>query len=499
MRFDMVNNLLLPRATWLSKLMDPRRDIDKECGYPETVTIQDFKNLFLRGDIAGRVVTILPEESWNDGPQIFEDDSPEETEFEKAWEALNIQTNLIPTLERVDVLSGVGRYGVLLLGLDDGKKLNERVDGIDERGQPTQTGKKHNLLFVRPFDETQVTISKIINDTTNPRYGHPEMYRVDFVDTQAGEFIPTGGEGTLTTTQQEVHWTRIIHVADNRLSSDVYGTPRMEKVLNRLLDIRKIAGGSGEMFWKGGFPGLSLETLPGLDDVELDLDKTKDQLESYMNGLQRYLATVGMSAKSLSPQVADPTPHIEINVRLISVAMGIPWRVFMGSEAAQLASEQDSRAWNRRLARRREEYITPYIIRPLINRLVIFQVLPRPEQVLVHWPDLNSPSDKDKAEVAAKLTEALSKYTLGGVDTMIPPFAYLTLILGMGDDEARATLETAGVALDSADDLARKVAERNRMNDASGREDDQLRRGRNGPQDGSTGRGNGARRQRATQ
>ena len=440
---QILQNVLLERKLWLQRMLDPRRNVEYECGHPEVVTCEDYRHLFLRGDIAARVVSVWPEESWAERPIIFETEEDTETEFEKAWNALEKRLRILSTLLRADILSGIGRFGVILLGLNDGKPLSEPAAGVNERGEP-EGAPKHDLLYLRPLDEGLVTISKLQTDPTNPRYGQPVLYDLRFED-----------QGDLKIQSGQVHWSRIIHLADNRTSSDIYGVPRMEKVVNRLLDIKKIAGGSGEMFWKGGFPGISMEAMPNADEVvDFDTKDLKDQLEAYMNGLQRYLATVGMTSKQLTVQVADPGPHLEVQLRLISVAIGVPWRIFLGSEAAQLASVQDMRAWNRRLHRRREDYLPPYVISPLLDRLINLGVLPRPSQYIIHWPDLNSLSDADKADVAAKKTEALAKYVQGGCDVLMSPFFFLTLFLGLSDAEARAIInDSLGNQRDEDSDL----------------------------------------------
>lgn len=427
-------NMLLERQLWLRKLLDPRRDIEIECGHPPTITKEDYRHLFERGDIAARVVSVWPEESWSENPEIMETEDETETEFEATWTELQEQLNIYPMLERADILSGVGTFGVLLLGLDDGLNLDQPAPGINERGEAVgRSGGERQLLYLRAFDESYLQVNRLEGDVSNPRYGLPLSYNIMF-DTEN------------VAKQTAVHWSRVIHLADNRTVSEIYGTPRMKRVFNRILDIRKIAGGSGEMFWKGGFPGISLESMPGVDeDVTFDAEATKAQMEAYMNGLQRYIATVGMQAKSLGVQVADPGPHLVVQLKLIATALGVPWRVLIGSEAAQLASEQDTRAWNRRLKHRRDTYLTPFLIRPFIDRLVAFGILPEPAEVIVSWPDLNAVSDADKAGISEKRSNAISKYVQSGSDALVPPFHYLTLVLGMKDDEARAMLEAAGL------------------------------------------------------
>jgi hypothetical protein len=243
-----------------------------------------------------------------------------------------------------------------------------------------------------------------------------------------------------------VHWTRITHLADNRKTSEVLGTPRMEPVWNRLYDLRKVLGGSGEMYWRGGFPGVSLETQPGLENAELDEEKTRRMMFDYMNGLQRYLALTGMSAKSLAPQISDPTPSFEVQVKAMCITLGVPYRVFMGIEEGVVSGDQATKAWDGRLANRQCRYVTPMVIDPVIQRLIDFGILrptAEPQGWTVEWPDLTAPSDKDKAEVAKARTEAFAKYVGGGVDGLIPPLEFLTIICGLDDDVAQSIIEAA--------------------------------------------------------
>ena len=436
----LIRNAILSRAAWLSKLMDPRRNIEQECGHPDSITVEEYKKMFIRGDVAARVVSLFPEETWCDDPEIYETEDETETEFETAWKVLTQKHPLFTYLQRADTLSGIGHFGVILLGVGDGQPLETPIAGIDEAGKMIGAP-ECELLYLRPFDESLVQIRDVQRDPSNPRYGQPTSYNVTFSD------IVNGITSTpVITSMFGVHWSRVIHIADNRTNSEIYGSPRMERVLNRLLDLRKIAGGSGEMFWKGGFPGISLESHPSIqEEVEFDKEATKEQMEAYMNGLQRYIATVGMTANSLSVQVADPTPHVDLQLRLIATAMGVPWRVFIGSEAAQLASEQDSRSWNKRINRRRLDYINPFVLRPLIDRLIAIGVLPAPaeEGYQIDWQDMNSLSDIDKASVAEKESNALAKYVQGGVDALIPPFHYLTLVLGKTEEEADSIISAA--------------------------------------------------------
>lgn len=438
---ELIRNTLVMRQAWLRRLLDPRRDIDQECGHPFEISVDDYKQMYKRGDVSARVVSIYPDECWSTDPEVYESEDETETPFETAWNELCRTIPIYSFLHRADVLSGIGRYGGLLLGFDDGLELRLPVTGGEANGgTPTR-----KLLYVRPFDEALLNVVRLETNISNPRFGLPLQYEITF---------DTSVVGAVENAQMQVDWTRVLHIVDNRMDSEVYGNPRMQRVFNRLLDLAKIAGGSGEMFWKGGFPGLSLETLttPDASGLEIDKEATKEQMAAYMNGLQRYIATVGMTVKSLNVEVADPQSHIEQQLRLIAAALAIPWRVLIGSEAAQLASVQDTRAWNRRLARRQTEYVSPFILRPFIKRLIDFGVLPAPaKDYHIEWQDLNTLGDEEKANIAKARTDAITKYVQAGADVLIPPFQFFTLVLGYTDAEAHTMIQAADAQVSHID------------------------------------------------
>lgn len=437
-RMNETRNLLLnaysSRQDLLRSLIDgENRDINVECGYPDVITAALYKEMHSREGIATRIIKVLPEESWAMDPEVFETEDESETEFEQAFGRMKNERQPWHYLARIDELSGIGRFGILLIGIDDGKGLNIPVDGVNEKGEKTGTS-EHKLIYLKAFDESVVKVKAREADIANPRYGLPTMYSVTFQDF-------AGSVSNMDT--QDVHWTRVIHMADNRQMSEVYGIPRIECVYNRLIDMRKILSGSGEMFWKGAFPGYAFEVNPELKDAELDTATIRTELENFQNSLQRYIAVTGVSVKSLSPQVAGPSEHIETQLKTIAISLGIPIRILFGSEEAKLASNQDIRTWNKRLKRRQEKYLSPMVVRPFVDRLIAMGCLPEPKEYFVEWEDLNTVTDEEKAAIAGVRTEALAKYVQGAVDQMIPPEEYLTKILGMSSEEAEVVLTAA--------------------------------------------------------
>lgn len=506
------NSALLARSNFWKKFLDSRRDYDDECGYPKTneITPEHYQTLYDREAIATRVVELMPAECWSSAPIVYETEKQTETEFETAWN--DLATKLNPSnrswldaqdshpvwhyLHRVDVLSGISRFGIVLLGINDGLDLREPVRGLEEQGSIpskevdreqkkaklfpsdsedavslnvvtnrhegfTTDNRKHeeyqltinqektaknDLLYLRTFPESLVDIVQYETNEDSPRYGQPVMYSVTFNDPLA----PAMGIGQPLSTQH-VHWTRIIHVCDNLESSELFGVPRQRPVYNNLLNLHKVYGGSAEMYWQGAFPGLSFETQPQQGrDATIDKAAMRGQITNYFNSLQRYLLLRGMTAKTISPQVVDPTSQIEIQIDAICIRLGVPKRIFMGSERGELASGQDAKTWNRRVMYRQDRYITPRIIAPFIDRLIMIGVLPEPKQYVVEWPDLNTLTDQEKADLAVKYTGALAKYVGGGVDNLVEPTSYLVHLLGLDPEQVEDILQATLKHLDEA-------------------------------------------------
>jgi len=440
----LVMNDYTARANYLKKLGDPRRSINHECGYEETesLTIDDYSEMYAREGIATRVVDILPDESWMVHPTIIEtDDNEVETEFEKAWDELGRKLSgtswyadkneksspVWEYLHRVDRLSGVGSYGIILLGFNDKKELLLPVEPSDS----------NELLYIKTFAQTNVRVASYEADITNPRYGKPQTYSVDF-----SEQTNNSGEVGQVLSTVDVHWSRIIHVADNIASNEEFGVPRQQPVWNRLQDLRKLYSGSGEMYWRGAFPGLSFESHPTVDPDDIQTEGLKDAMEQYMNTLQRYMISSGMTVKSLAPQVVSPVDQIEVQVDAICVRFAIPKRIFMGSERGELASSQDSKTWNKRISFRQNNYLTPRIIVPFVDRLIMVGVLPEPESYQAIWPDMDSLTLDEQTTITAKRTDSMAKFVAGGVaEELMTQQDYLTRELGYSIEEAEEILQ----------------------------------------------------------
>lgn len=484
-----IQNNLYAREAFLRRLMDPRRDIDDECGHPKgPISANDYQELYDRDGISTRAIEVFSKECFQVLPNIYEVEDPDiVTPFEADWYSLGDQLRgqsswlnedeasfVCEYLQRVDILSGIGRYGIILLGVDDGKDLSEPLLLRTRDGTTDISPRK--LLYLRCFPETLAQITKVDDDNRSPRYGQPVEYLITLNDPREG--VPGGVIGTDIQTRT-VHWTRVVHIADNVGSSEVFGVPRLQPILNNVQDLRKLYGGSAEMYYKGAFPGISFETHPEMGgEVKITDTKIKDMVENYFNSLQRYLLTWGMTAKSLAPQVVDPTPQIRVQIEAICIRLGIPKRVFMGSERGELSSMQDDAAWNDRLRHRHRTYLTPRLVAPFIDRLIAIGVLrvpnykkgDKPEYFVrgkkkgtrrsgycVEWPDIESQTETERTNNAAKITQAMMQYVTGNVQTMMSPKDFFTYVLSLSPRDAEAIVIRA-----------KKLAEEMKTNPAAG-------------------------------
>lgn len=466
------NSTLVDRArlaAWMGRSYpDPvsglyKRNLYETLGYPYSIEFVEYLARYARGDIAKTIVEAPVTEAWRLPPELVEDEDPEkETEFEAAWQELDAKLGVLYYLERADLLAGIGRHGGLLLGFDDGQDLS----------QPVTPGGGRKLLYLAAYGESSLQVDRLDDNTRSPRYNLPLLYKL-----QPGALLVDGKPSTAATSQQ-VHWTRVIHMAEGLLEDDIYGTPRLRPVWNRLLDLEKVAGGSGEMFWQGALPGMHFNLDP---EFTFDEDTTdtqgrtpkqaqEDEIKEYLHGLKRYIRTQGIDLKQLMPTVADPSKHIDAQFQLISVTTRIPKRILVGSERGELASTQDEEAWMRHLDRRRQRYLSPRAVRPTVDRLIEFGVLPKPKQYDVSWPPLQDTKDKDKAEIGERVANAIAKYASApGAEAVLPIGMFLELVIGLAPDQVKTALAEREKVLDEEEEEIRRAEEEQRRADEEAR------------------------------
>jgi hypothetical protein len=415
------------------------RDINAEAGYPKDLKAVDYQDMYDSEGHTARVVDLWPDECWQKEPEIFEtEDATEQTDFEAMVEWLVDKHQLFDLLCRMDKLSGVGRFGIMVLGFNDGGELSDEIpvtfNEDESKWQPADSIER-KLMWATPYSEAQVTIKKTEDDQTSPRYGMPVSYLVKMD-------IPSEHEPNKID-EIEVHWTRAWHLVDNKTSSNVFGIPRLKKYTNRLYDILKIAAGSGEGYWAAATPAIFLGSDKPLPAGSIDKVELREQMFKLRNSLQKYLAVAGMEATVLAPKMNDPGPYLDVHITLMCIGIGVPKRVFMGTEEAKLAGEQDASAWGRRVHKRRVGHVTNNVILGFFNHLQMVGACPLPgdDGVNVAWPEPSAETELDRVEVAKKWVEAIVSYMNGGIASLIPEKFFLSTIMGLTSEEIEQIME----------------------------------------------------------
>jgi hypothetical protein len=432
-RLANLTSLLVTRNQYgqaLGQSFEGDRQLYDVCGYPLTITYDKYQGRYQRDPLAKRIVNAYPQAMWRVQPDVYENDKAADTMFEKEWMALVEKLNLFHYFSRVDKLAGIGRYAVLFLGFDDGKDPKEECK------------KASTLVYVQAYGEGVCQIIKCEEDSKNPRYGKPTLYRITPNVTESNvdrtSTVATVSAGAVK--PFDAHWTRILHVADETLDNDVYGTPRLEAVWNTLQNIELTCSGSAEAFWRAGYPGLQFVTPP--DATVADEDGLEDEIEEYVHGLSRYMRLQNIEAKAVpnGGPTAAPFDHFQMQLANISAATGIPVRILVGSERGELASSQDERGWHDRIAERRDSFGTAIVVRPFVQRMIDVGVLPEPKELKIDWPPIEEMNESEKMDIANKKIKATTDYINGGCDAIFPPAQFLVEILGYDPEQAKDIL-----------------------------------------------------------
>ena len=376
-----------------------QRDLYRALGYPPTIEFRMYRARYERGDIATRIVNAYPDATWAHGAYIAESKEPSVSDFELRVNALFDQLNLWEELNRVDILAGIGRYAVLLLGAPG--KLDSplpKLSPFDPTKQDPDSPPAP-IAYVAAFDESVATVAAVVEDPKDPRFGLPLYYLIS---------VTTLSKGAPSKLSEKVHWTRVLHVAHELLDSKIYGTPVLRSVWNRLNDLEKIIGGGCEAAWKRMDPGTQIDIDPEAEMTPEEENDLADELDEMQHGVRRWVRTRGAKITPLAMPVATFGPNAKVVIQLISGAKAIPQRLLIGSERGELASTQDRDNWADRVMERRAREALP-LVRQLISRLVKHGALPSPAKgniPFVIWPRMEELTETDKAGIISKLAAA---------------------------------------------------------------------------------------------
>lgn len=382
-----------------------RRDIYEAAGYKRAGELDGktgyeyFRGLYEREPLAGRIIDMPPKTTWRHPPEIAEPEQEEGTEFTEAVEALEKRLRMYHHCERVDRLARIGRFGVLLIGV-----AGSSDEELREEMPPGRTA--DDVLYLSAFSEGMATVTKVEDDPTEPRYGLPVTYTMQF-----------GGDSGTTEKEMEVHHSRVIHVAEDLLDDSVYARPVLKRVANLIYDLQKYNAAGAESFWQLADRILLAQVSDKQTLPPAVKEAMKEAGEEALHDLRRLFIT-NADWKWLEGNPTSPLEGIKAVAMQLAAGAEIPMRLLIGNETGERASTEDQRQYLGSIAERQEQHAEPVILRPLLDRLVEYRYLPRPgrDGYDVVWPNLYQLDEKAQSEIDLNRARALKELAPVGGD-----------------------------------------------------------------------------------
>lgn len=367
-----------------------KRDLYEIFGYQRRLRAEDFLSKYARQDIAARIIDAHPAATWAEIPMVTGPDN-----FAEEFNMLAQKLDLFSNLYRLDKLSRLGVFAILVFGTRG--KLDEPLRSSDE------------IVYLKPLGETYVEDIVFDNDETSPRFGLPVNYRVNFTlreETRDTYFRSTGMRASKQLI--DVHHSRVVHITEHPLESILFSTPTIARIFNLLDDLLKLAGSSAEVFWLTANRGLHIDIDKEMPMSDTDAEKLADAIDEYQHQQRRVIRTRGANIDPLEDRtVRNPKETFDVIISLLSGASNTPKRILIGSEAGQLASEQDRANWSDRIAERVSLYAEPYILRPAIKLFQNVNMLPMGD-IEIQWPDAFKLSPLERGQTAAQYARAVT-------------------------------------------------------------------------------------------
>lgn len=381
-----------PRS--IGKTHDGQRNIWETLGYPDLgeVDAEYYLERYRRQDIARAIVTKPVVTTWKGYPTIqaggqHEDDTQFEKDVQHLLNGETLERNLLHYCEWADRRQRIGEYGIIVLGLDDGRPLDQPVD-------KSNLSEPSDLQYLSPYSQAEIVDWELAGlDSSDRQPGLPISYTIQPSTPNASE------QGDEEDDKREIHHSRVIHLAEQPEKSVLKHTPPLEPVLNRLIDLEKVAGAAAEMYWTGADRKF-FATAEGSMNEE-DIQRFDEQMWEMINGMRTTAAAENMDLEVIEGDSVDPSGIIDSLIKFIAASVGIPQRKLFGTERGELASTIDQETWFSKIEERRRQFAEPVIIRNLLDRLEELGILEAPPdgEYKVKWPSLYESDQEEESTV----------------------------------------------------------------------------------------------------
>ena len=382
---------------------DGKRTIYGVYGYDESLSgDMGFARMYAysrRQGIANRLTFGVAKTCWRDGFEVLSD--PENKDSQQLVDALTAlnKKGMLKKLEQADILNRIGRFSVLLVGVPDGRKLIEPVGKV--------AGDGFKSIYFKAFAYDGITIHKTDGDHKSARFGLPELYQV-----RRGNQRGDSEKDTGTTQALVVHWTRLVHLNENALDSDVEGMGALEPIFNRILDLDKATGGSSEAYFRNARGKIAYEIdkefAAGFAKDPASKEAFDEGAKKFTNEWQDHTIAVGATAKSLPTAHHSPLDTVKTALWEIAGYSGYPIRVLTGEGSGQLAGSEDQLAVNQITADRQRVVCSHWAL-GVLEILELAGMIELDAAWTVVFPQQRAATEIQQADIDNKKADTLSK------------------------------------------------------------------------------------------
>lgn len=360
------------------------------------LTPQECSGMYHHDGLAARIVDLVPREMLREGfsLQASEVDEAEVKAVEKELADIAVVAKGLEGLIWGRCMGGA----IVLIGADDGRKLDEPLDVRGVRG----------IRFLKVYDRRRVQIEQTYKNSRSKSYGQPELYRIDPIDGESSVIVHESRcwrfRGAMTAEEER-----------RALSGWEYS------VLQRGFDaVRRFHGAHASAEFLISDASQGVWRISGLIDAITSgqWSRIQSRLMATEMGRSVFRAVVIDADKNedftkIPNSFSGVSDMLDRFANYLAAIYEIPVTVLMGQAPAGLAAtgDADVRMFYDRVASERNVTVTPFLLR-------LVEILRRGETGWeVVYPPLWQESPSEKADREQKEATRDATYIDKGVVT----------------------------------------------------------------------------------
>ena len=374
-----------------------------EYGFPDNPGFDEFYRVYKRHGVGHGALMQILNKTWQTNPWVIEgedefDETRDETQWEKDVKRLFKKKAIWSAIKETDKRKMVGGYAGLIIQVKDSQQWNQPLKNISAAAIVKFIPAWRGSLEVTTWDTNQAS----------PTYGNPLMF------TYREHSEAVGDSPRLV----EMHPSRVIIFGSITEPESVY-----EPILNALISLEKVTGGSGEAYIKAAARAIHIGFDAATDLSQLarahgmQMSEIGTLYDSVVDGLNRgidsAIVTQGGTVNAISSLVPDPTGPFEVNLQDVGAGIGVGSTIIVGRQTGTLASNEDIKAFNRFGQARRLNEVGPNS-RLVIEWMMDHGVIERKEDFEIMFDELTESTDAEKLLNSKTMAEVNSSALAGG-------------------------------------------------------------------------------------